>query len=119
MKSQSAFEKLAGVLLIVIASLLASPVSARNSGATYTVTFNAMWTKETHPNASFPDHPFFLRLIGTAHPTNVQYWKLGELASPGVKLVAEEGGTVLLANAVVSPNSVSAMATRVGQGGVP
>jgi hypothetical protein len=89
-----------GGLLAIWILLWAPPVFSNDGTATYSVTFATTWTKQTHPNPRFPEHPFFSPLIGGVHSAAVQYWKLGQLASPGVKLMAEEGGTDLLANDV-------------------
>jgi hypothetical protein len=57
---------------------------------TYEVTFNATWSEETHPD-DFPPNPHFSGLIGASHNNEVSFWKEGELASPGIKSMAEIG----------------------------
>jgi hypothetical protein len=57
---------------------------------TYKVTFNATWSEETHPD-DFPSNPHFSGLIGASHNNEVSFWKEGELASPGIKSMAETG----------------------------
>jgi len=64
---------------------------AGSQAATYRVTFNATWNSKTHPHAGFPAHPMFSPLVGGVHSDRAVYWKVGELASPGIKLMAEEG----------------------------
>jgi Spondin_N len=86
-------------VVLMIAPLVLAKDKA-DKGATYTVTFTAAWTKQTHPNPAFPNHPFFSPMIGAVHSPGVEYWKVGGLSSPGIKLLAEEGGTELLANEV-------------------
>jgi Spondin_N len=100
MQTQTSVKNLIASCLLAISVVLALPALAKDSGATYTVSFATTWTKQTHPNPAFPDHPFFSPLIGAVHSAEVEYWRLGQLASPGIKLMAEEGGTVLLANEV-------------------
>ena len=56
----------------------------------YEVTFNATWSEETHPD-DFPSNPHFSGLIGASHNDEVSFWKEGELASPGIKSMAETG----------------------------
>jgi hypothetical protein len=72
---------------------------------TYTVTFTAAWTKQTHPNPAFPNHPFFSSLIGAIHSPGVEYWKVGEL---GYLPFAQSGGQLLfhLISCLYEPTSV-------------
>jgi hypothetical protein len=49
----------------------------------YEVTFNALWSEEIHPD-NFPSNPHFSGLIGASH-------KEGEIASAGIKSMAETG----------------------------
>jgi len=56
----------------------------------YEVTFNAFWSEETHSD-DFPSNPHFSGLIGASHNNSIHFWRLGELASPGIKNMAETG----------------------------
>jgi len=58
--------------------------------ATYKVTFDATWSEATHPD-DFPPNPHFSPLIGASHNSNVKFWEVGGLASPGIKNMAETG----------------------------
>ena len=58
---------------------------------TYEVTFDAIWSEETHPD-DFPQNAHFSGLIGASHNDKVHFWREGELASPGIKNMAETGG---------------------------
>jgi len=72
-----------------------SPALAKSKvdkDVTYTVTLTVPWTKQTHPNPAFPNHPFFSLLIGATHSPGVEYWKVGEL---GYLLFAQSGGQLL------------------------
>ena len=77
--------------LALMAVVLPNLALADSQSATYRVTFTATWSNKTHPHAGFPAHAFFSPLIGGVHNDQVVYWKVGELASPGIKLMAEEG----------------------------
>jgi hypothetical protein len=57
---------------------------------TYEVIFMATWSEETHPD-DFPSNPHFSGLIGASHNDEVFFWREGELASPGIKNMAETG----------------------------
>lgn len=65
--------------------------SASDLTATYRVTFEADWSVGTHP-LNFPSDPHFSGLVGAVHNEQVQFWMSGQLASDGIKLMAETGG---------------------------
>jgi hypothetical protein len=56
----------------------------------YEVTFESIWSESTHPY-NFPRNPHFSGLIGATHNSSISFWKEGELASKGIKNVAEKG----------------------------
>jgi hypothetical protein len=58
--------------------------------ATYRVTFNASWSRATHPT-DFPDNPHFSGLIGATHLESTRFWEVGAIASDGIKAMAERG----------------------------
>ena len=58
--------------------------------ARYKLTFNATWSVQTHPN-EFPSSAHFSGLIGMTHNGNTMLFKNGELASDGIKNMAETG----------------------------
>lgn len=58
--------------------------------ATYRVSFEATWSRDTHPNM-FPDNPHFSGLIGATHQQDVRFWQTGSLASNGIEAMAERG----------------------------
>ncbi len=78
-------------ILFAIVTVVAGAESAVAQGtATYRVTFNATWSAQTHPQ-DFPPNPHFSGLIGGSHNTNVTFWEPGQLASQGIKNMAELG----------------------------
>ena len=64
--------------------------------ATYTVTFTATWSAETHPY-EFPAGAHWSGLIGASHSSGVTFWAIGELASAGIQQMAETGVAVAFA----------------------
>ncbi len=58
--------------------------------ASYKLTFTAFWSEETHPQ-DFPRNPHFSGLIGMVHNENTELFYEGELASDGIKEMAEKG----------------------------
>jgi hypothetical protein len=59
--------------------------------AEYRLSFEATWSAATHPT-DFPPNPHFSGLIGATHRPDIRLWQMGELASPGIKNMAETGG---------------------------
>ena len=79
------------LILSLLAALIPRPALAEPAAwATYTVTFEATWSAETHP-ANFPASAHFSGLIGGTHNGAIGFWTDGELASLGVKQMAEWG----------------------------
>jgi len=58
--------------------------------ARYRLTFNATWSVQTHPT-EFPANAHFSGLIGMTHNDTVMLFSKGELASEGIKNMAETG----------------------------
>lgn len=67
----------------------ATPAAAT---ARYRVTFDAAWSKASHPD-EFPGNPHFSPLIGATHSTRVVFWEPGRIATAGLEAMAEEGST--------------------------
>ena len=78
------------VLSSLVMILTGIGLTATAEAATYRVTFDATWSEETHPEG-FPGNPHFSALIGGTHNSDVAFWEVGELASLGVKRMAEWG----------------------------
>ena len=79
--------------------------------ATYRVTFEATWSAGTHPT-DFPPGPHFSPLIGATHSADVAFWAEGGMATPGIRSMAETGGTSALATEVTEAITAG-MADRV------
>jgi Spondin_N/FlgD Ig-like domain len=78
-----------GTTLIALAMSTNAP-AAEAQTVTYEVTFEATWTSATHP-VDFPPSPHFSGLVGGTHNNSVSFWQEGELASLGMKHMAEWG----------------------------
>ena len=59
--------------------------------ATYEVTFEATWSAESHPKDFPPFNAHWSGVVGGSHNGKYILWRPGQLASPGVKAVAEFG----------------------------
>ena len=66
-----------------------------NADATYEVTFTPNWTQARFPT-NFPSNPHFSPLVGATHNDQATFWETGQLASEGVKSVAETGNTTAI-----------------------
>lgn len=75
-------------VLFIIATFLTGCIATDT--VTYRVTFDATWSAETHPD-DFPPNPHFSGLIGATHKEKISFWREGELASNGIKNMAETG----------------------------
>lgn len=67
-----------------------APTVTPPPAAQYRLTFEATWSRETHP-ADFPPNPHFSGLIGATHSPTVHLWEEGEAASAGIQSMAETG----------------------------
>jgi len=66
----------------------------------FKVIFEGLWSKRTHPK-DFPENAWLLHfsdIIGASHSNDYHVWKEGEVASEGIRHVAEWGATRHLEN---------------------
>ncbi len=61
---------------------------------TYRLTFNATWNANDFPT-NFPSSPHFSPVVGATHNDQDFLWRENEPYTPGLKIVAETGGTTL------------------------
>ena len=66
------------------------PLSACGGSAEYKLTFQALWSRATHPSA-YISSAHFSSIIGASHNTKYRMWAPQEMAGNGVKVVAELG----------------------------
>jgi hypothetical protein len=85
--------------------------------ATYTVTFESVWSADTHP-VDFPPNPHFSDLIGATHDGTVAFWSEGELASPGIQNVAELGSKSPLTEEIATAISAGTAEHTLSGGGI-
>ncbi|XP_055530253.1 spondin-1 [Wyeomyia smithii] len=63
--------------------------------AKYELTFEGLWSRHTHPK-DFPSNGWLTRfsdVIGASHTVDYRFWEYGQIASEGLKQVAEHGST--------------------------
>lgn len=81
--------------LPVLLGLLLGAAPAAATVAVYEVTFDAVWSQDTHP-VDFPGGAHFSGLTGGTHDETLVFWEPGGLASPGMEAMAEQGiGSIL------------------------
>jgi hypothetical protein len=85
--------------------------------ARYRLTFNATWSALTHPT-EFPANAHFSGLIGMTHNNNVMLFSKGELASEGIKNMAETGSKNPLEAEIQSFISAGTGNTLISGGGI-
>jgi hypothetical protein len=78
------------VISLFLISILSFSGCIGQNPVTYEVTFEATWSEATHPD-DFPNNPHFSGLIGASHNNEVIFWRVGELATPGIQNMAETG----------------------------
>ena len=65
-------------------------ISCAENSAIYTLTFESVWSAQTHP-VGFPSTAHYSGLIGGTHRSTVSFWDPDSLASPGIQTMAETG----------------------------
>ena len=83
-----AFAATAALLLHV---LTATMTHAQDETATYTVTFEGLWTVDDITDVVMPGSAHFTQVIGATHNSDTVIWAAGGMASTGVENVAELG----------------------------
>ncbi len=63
--------------------------------AEYSITFNATWSKASHPTG-FPSNPHFSPIVGMVHNSSTSLFETGTKASTGIERMAEDGQTPAL-----------------------
>ena len=64
--------------------------------ATYTVTFDATWSADTHPSDFPGSSAHFSPLTGATHAPDVTLWEVGGSATDGIRSMAETGAVATL-----------------------
>ena len=88
------------------------------ASARYRLEFDATWSADTHP-AGFPDEPHFSPLVGAVHNEQVRLWEPGQLATGGVRTVAETGNPAPMLDEVRAAIGSGYALAEIAGGGVP
>ncbi len=84
--------------LLLLLTLFHQTIVRSQSTATYTVTFNSIWNASDH--SSVPIGAHWSKLVGATHKTPNTFLELGQLATTGIKNVAEFGSNAVFNNEV-------------------
>lgn len=76
---------------LLLAALASAAAHAQDETATYTMTFEGLWTVDDITDAAMPSGAHFTQVIGATHNADTMIWVLGGMASAGVERVAEVG----------------------------
>ena len=112
---------LAGLIFILLAgcskneNVVIQPEPEPN--ARYKLTFDATWSAQTHPN-EFPSSAHFSGLIGMTHNGNTMLFSKGEIASDGIKKMAETGDKNPLESEIQAFISNGTGTTLISGGGI-
>ncbi len=99
------FKQLSALILIIaffsVGTISADPV-AKPTTVRYRATFTSTWSQDTHPHPSgnLPNTAHWSVLVGGTHDDSVSFWDAGQLASLGIKNVAERGANSELKNEI-------------------
>lgn len=85
--------------IAIVCSIWVWAAGAGASNVSCTVVFEATWSESTHP-VDYPGGAHFSPLIGATHNNQINFWRPGELASLGIKDVAERGAIGELQRAI-------------------
>ena len=84
-----AFTAIAALAPLLLTGLASGVAHAQDETATYTMTFQGLWTVDDITDASMPGGAHFTEAIGATHNSGTALWASGGMASAGVENVAE------------------------------
>lgn len=85
--------------------------------AQYQVVFTATWSQQTLPT-NWPANAHFSGLVGGTHNDSVHFWRDGETASEGIRLMAEVGQKTTLLNEIAPAITSGAAQFQLSGGGI-
>ncbi len=108
--THAAISSVRGTHLLGMACIAACLFSgfANAQSATYFLTFRSEWNPATHP---YPLGAHYSSLIGATHDDSAEFWRVGELASPGIERMAEIGSVSPLVDEIAAAGSAASLVT--------
>ncbi len=93
-------------------------ITVNQQTASYTVTFTSNWNRTNHP-IDFPSNNHFSNMVGMTHKPGIRFFEDGQLASLGIKDVAERGQNAAISNEIQDiVNSGGALSFIDSRGGL-
>lgn len=105
-------------LFLIALCCFSIPTLAADTDAQCNLTFDAVWSSETHP-LDFPSSAHFSGLVGGVHNDQVSFWQPGGFATPGIRSMAETGSKTLLLGEVQDAVDDGTTLASISGGGVP
>ena len=90
------FTAIAALAPLLLTGLASGVAHAQDETATYTMTFQGLWTVDDITDASMPGGAHFTEAIGATHNSDTTIWASGGMAGAGVENVAELGSVAAL-----------------------
>ncbi|ARV05988.1 hypothetical protein BTO04_04405 [Polaribacter sp. SA4-10] len=81
------------IFIIILLSIFLRVQSFGQSSATYDITFTSIWNEADH--TSVPSGSHWSKLVGATHKTTNTFLQIGDLASIGIKNIAETGNNTV------------------------
>ena len=103
---QSSTTRIAALLALALAS---GAAQAQAESATYTITFEGLWTADDITDSSLPGGAHFTQVIGATHNAATTIWAPGGTASAGVERVAETGIVATLVSEIGANSNADAV----------
>ena len=88
------------IAALLALSLASGVTHAQDETATYTMTFEGLWTADDITDAGMPGGAHFTEVIGATHNSGTTIWVSGGTASAGVENVAELGSVGTLVSEI-------------------
>lgn len=79
--------------LIISLLIYSMPASIAQTSATYDITFTSTWNATNH--TSIPENAHWSKLVGATHKTSNAFLQIGNLATLGIKNIAETGNNTV------------------------
>ena len=107
------------VMGLTISIFIGTSRARCESVATYELLFTKLWWADSHPT-NYPANAHFSGLGGVTHNANVSFWNPGELATQGIKDIAELGSKTAFiaeANSAISAGTADSVLSYLGISG--
>lgn len=81
------------IVILILLSVFSTTLCLGQTSATYDITFTSIWNAVDH--TSVPSGAHWSKLVGATHKTTNTFLQIGNLASTGIKNIAENGNNTI------------------------